>query len=523
MDSVYRKNEKNKKTLKNIALGTAANEVVNRYGNAANEFIKGYKGNIGDNNEVISKGLKQIAKSKVNEQYKYQNLKQQAGFSAEVHYENKVNAENIINGNTRRISRTDNVGMVNDTKFDFIEIDSNGNPLINNGDAKWGAQMKFCGKYGTKEEIVSSAKSLTDKLAGENWERYRGNDILVPSEQYEHIKKYAEDKANDLNEQARKLRSQGYFDKAKNLQEKANNYKQVAKDVKNSGISSKEAMFLREHPKLATIKEVGKTAHRAGMEQAKYGAIVAGVISVSQNISAVATGNKDIQDAIKDVAKDTATGAGISYVIAGSGSVIKSCMASSTNKTLQVISKGNIPSLIATTTLEVGKTIKKYINGELTELEVIEELGEKGVGMMASSIGASIGTAIFPGIGTIIGGVIGYMCSSSIYNGSLSILKEERLSYERRIKLEGFAKIALENMHIQQEILVKEISKNYIEKQEKFDEAFNYIEMSVKYENLEMFTKGLNQIAIEFGQVLQFKDFNEFDLFMTDNERKLIF
>ena len=130
-------------------------------------------------------------------------------------------------------------------------------------------------------------------------------------------------------------------------------------------------------------------------------------------------------------------------------------------------------SLIATTTLEVGKTIKKYINGELTELEVIEELGEKGVGMMASSIGASIGTAIFPGIGTIIGGVIGYMCSSSIYNGSLSILKEERLSYERRIKLEGFAKIALENMHIQQEILVKEISKNYIEKQEKFDEAFN--------------------------------------------------
>ena len=197
-------------------------------------------------------------------------------------------------------------------------------------------------------------------------------------------------------------------------------------------------------------------------------------------------------------------------------------MASSTNKTLQVISKGNIPSLIATTTLEVGKTIKKYINGELTELEVIEELGEKGVGMMASSIGASIGTAIFPGIGTIIGGVIGYMCSSSIYNGSLSILKEERLSYERRIKLEGFAKIALENMHIQQEILVKEISKNYIEKQEKFDEAFNYIEMSVKYEDLEMFTKGLNQIAIEFGQVLQFKDFNEFDSFMIDNEAKLI-
>ena len=142
--------------------------------------------------------------------------------------------------------------------------------------------------------------------------------------------------------------------------------------------------------------------------------------------------------------------------------------------------------------------------------------------MMASSIGASIGTAIFPGIGTIIGGVIGYMCSSSIYNGSLSILKEERLSYERRIKLEGFAKIALENMHIQQEILVKEISKNYIEKQEKFDEAFNYIEMSVKYEDLEMFTKWLNQIAIEFGQVLQFNEFNEFDSFMIDNEAKLI-
>ena len=46
--------------------------------------------------------------------------------------------------------------------------------------------------------------------------------------------------------------------------------------------------------------------------------------------------------------------------------------------------------------------------------------------------------------------------------------------------------------------------------------------MSVKYEDLEMFTKGLNQIAIEFGQVLQFKDFNEFDSFMIDNDAKLI-
>lgn len=523
MDSVYIENEEKKKTLRNIALGTGTYEVVNRYGSAANEFIKGYKGNIGNNDEVISKGLKQIAKSKVSEKYKYQNLKQQAGFAAEVHYENKVNSENIINGNNRRISRTDNVGMVNDTKFDFIEIDSNGNPLINNGQAKWGAQMKFCGKYGSKEEIINSAKSLTDKLAGEKWERYRGNDVLVPSEQYEHIKKYAEEKAKDLNSQARKLREQGEFERANLIQKKANNYEQVAKDVKNSGISSKEAMFLREHPKLSTVKEVGKTAHRAGLEQAKSGAIISGVISISQNISAIASGNKDIQDAIKDVSKDTATGAGISYIVAGSGSVIKSCMASSSNNTLQVISKGNIPGLIVTTALEVGKSLKKYIKGDISELELIEELGEKGVGMMAASIGASIGTAIFPGLGTVIGGVVGYMCSSSIYNGALSILKEERLSYEKRIKLEEFKKYALENMYKQQEILVKEFSKNFIEREKRFNEAFDYIEMSIKCEDLNLFTEGLNQIAIEFGRVLKFKDFNEFDSFMIDSETKLIF
>ena len=43
----------------------------------------------------MQKGLKKIAKSNVNPNYKTQNIKQQAGFAAEVKYTARQNAEKL--------------------------------------------------------------------------------------------------------------------------------------------------------------------------------------------------------------------------------------------------------------------------------------------------------------------------------------------------------------------------------------------------------------------------------------------
>ncbi len=510
--------KKKNEGLKDAALGAGAEEVVNRFGSATAEYIKGYKGVTDNTGEILSKGFEQISQSKVNPDFKYQNLKQQAGFSAERHYVDKENAEKIIKGQDIRYSRSNDVGWGNDQRIDVLAIDIDGNPIMNNGQPLWSAQIKFCGRYETPQEIQTSSERLAKELAGDKWEKYRGNKVLVPSEQCEQIKKFAKDESQKLHEKAAEYRQNGNFEKADLLDQKAQNFEQVSKDVQDSGISSKEAMFLREHAKLATAKYVAETAHRAGVEQAKAGAVISGAISVSQNIISLIRGEKEIKEALKDTAIDTAKGAGTSYIIGASGTAIKGVMQTSGNTIFENLSKTNMPAMIATITVQVSKSIIRYAKGEINEIQLTEELGEKGTGMLAASWGAAIGTMIFPGVGTVIGGMVGYMTSSTIYRAAIQVLNDERMSIDRRNKIHTLTEVAIGAMEKQGRELELLIETHYINRKKVFQESFDIINSSTKSGDLTLFTQGLNKIAVEMGKALQFKNFEEFDVFMIDQE-----
>ena len=89
--------DKNKQdTYVNVALEGAAEEVVQRYGSAVKEHFVAYSGVDNETGEQLKKGLKDIAKSKINPDYAKTNIKQQAGFAAENKYTARQNAERII-------------------------------------------------------------------------------------------------------------------------------------------------------------------------------------------------------------------------------------------------------------------------------------------------------------------------------------------------------------------------------------------------------------------------------------------
>lgn len=520
-------NEKNKKKdhsgLIDSVIGATTTENVERYGRAAAEYIKGYKGNVSADGHIIKKGLKQVAESNVNPNFEYQNLKQQAGFAAEIHYVDKTNADNIINRKNTRVSRSNDVGLGNHTQFDILAVDVDGNPIVNANQPLWSAQMKFCGGYQTQEQIQKSSEKLVRKLVSKDWDRYRGNKVLVPSEQYELAKKYAQEQSEKLSAKAKEFRTNGNLEKAKMLEDKAKKYRQAAKDITDSGISSREAMFLREHPKLATAKYVAKTAHHSGVEQAKAVAVISAAISTSKNIVCVMRGEKEIKDALKDVAIDTVGGSTSAYIIGASDTAIRGFMSSSKNSIFVNLSKTNLPATIATVGVQVGKSLIRYANGEIDAIQLVEELGEKGTGAIAASWGGAIGTAIFPGVGTAIGAMIGYITSSTIYGAAMQVLHEEQISVERRVRVHAIATAAIESMNSQRRILEKMINEFYSNREILFQQSFQLIDLAIKNDNLEQFTEGLNKIALEMGKALQFKNFDEFNNFMLNQNIALEF
>ena len=84
--------------IKNSGITGVSYETIQRYGDAAKQHYVAYSGQDNEIGKTLVKGLKQISNEKVNPDYEFQNINQQAGFSAEVKSVAKTNAENIING-----------------------------------------------------------------------------------------------------------------------------------------------------------------------------------------------------------------------------------------------------------------------------------------------------------------------------------------------------------------------------------------------------------------------------------------
>lgn len=168
-----------KEDLRNAGITGAASGTVDQYGSAIKEHFVAFSGHDYETGQPLTKGLKDIAGSKVNPQYQKQNLRQQSGFSAEVKESARYNAKKILEGSAERKVRTDDIGRVNDPLCDHVTLDQNGNIVSGSG-----AQMKFVG---------NTPKEAFKKLTSTNYEKYRqaGVKLEVPSDYYEGIQKEA--------------------------------------------------------------------------------------------------------------------------------------------------------------------------------------------------------------------------------------------------------------------------------------------------------------------------------------------
>ncbi|MDR0442152.1 MAG: hypothetical protein LBH44_01935 [Treponema sp.] len=502
-----RKKDEKAKTLANVGIASAATEVVQRYGSAVKEHLVIYDGQDNEAGKTLKKSLKSISKQKINPDYEYQNLKQQAGFAAEVKETARENAERIINGDKTRITRTDDIGRVNDPLFDHIELDSKGKVIAGSG-----SQMKFVGK---------NPKEALNKLASKKFEKYLDADveIEVPSNYYDGIKTETQAKIKDLQQQVKTLKSQGNNEAAKQCQDKLEKYKKIDKKLQKSKTSTNDAMEARKAPEVSTVKDIAKISHKAGLEQAKWGAGIGGGLSLVKNVVSVAKGDIEPDEAAISVVKDTGTGAVVSYSNAFAGSVIKGGMQNAKNGTIRALAKTNIAATIVTATVETGKTLGKYIKGEIDGVECLTELGEKGTGMLSSAMFAVVGQAVIPipVIGGMIGGMVGYALSSACYNELVSALQEAKLAREERIRIEKECEEAIAMIRQYRLEMEQLVSKYLVDHIETFHIAFDGIKDALEIGDIDEFITSTNKITRKLGKTPPFETFNEFDTLMASN------
>ena len=505
------------KTAENIAVARASETIIQRYGNAAKEFVVAYEGIDNATGQDLQKGLKNISGYKVNPKYEAQNLRQQSGFSAEVLDTAKKNAHNIVKGNSARAARTDDIakrvdekfgdiGGTNETKYDQA--------VFKNGKIVDASQFKFIG---------DNASACLDKLHSQKFcEKYvdKGVNFTVPSDYYDEIKAEIPKRIEKLEQQILKNRQDGKFELAEKKKLEIERYKKINKGLKRSNLTNEEAMFARKHPTLATAKEIAKVGHGAGLEGAKYGAAIGGGISAVRNIVSVISGEKDFGDAAIEIVYDTGTGAAVGYISNFGMSALSGVMKNSGSGLIRSMAESNMPAQIAIAVFETGKTLMKFASGEIDGLECLEELGEKGTGMAAAVAFAGYGQILIPipVVGAIAGSMIGYALSGALYENLTSTLKEAKLAYEERIRIERECSEAVKALKEFRSKMEKLISEYLMDNIKSFHTAFDIMKKAFETGDVDGVIAGTNMITKKLGGKVQFENMREFDDFMAGDE-----
>ncbi|WP_154393988.1 hypothetical protein [Helicobacter pylori] len=144
--------------------------------------------------KTLGRTLEGISKYKVNPKYQYQNINQQAGYSAELKEQAHINANNILAGKRERVCQYDDLPSEkkpqikkpfsnhatpskNHEIVDYVRVDRNGNVIANTL-----TQSKFVGKDGTE---------CFEKFSSKGYEKYlkNGMKMEIPKDFLEDFQK----------------------------------------------------------------------------------------------------------------------------------------------------------------------------------------------------------------------------------------------------------------------------------------------------------------------------------------------
>ncbi len=433
--------------------------------------------------KTLGRTLEGISEYKVNPKYQYQNINQQAGFSAELKEQAHANAQNILMGNGERLVQYDNLSVdqkaqigerftdyatpnKNHELVDYVRVDRNGNVIPGTA-----VQSKFVGRNG--EECFK-------KLLSKDYEKYfeNGAKMNVPKDYYRDIQKAADAKIESLESQIAKQKGLGDFQKSAHLEEKLQKCKTIKAHTRPASATKREAIEARLNPNLSTAKDVTRISHQAGMNAAQTGALIGGGVSLITNVYECITNGKDPMKALKHTAIATLKGGVLSYGSAFASSSLGGLMQNSANKIIQSLGKGSIPTIIVSVVATNATILGRYISGKIDGTELLKRLGKANATLISSGAMVVAGQTLIPipVVGALVGGFVGAILSETCFNALLKAREEAKLARQRRIEIEKECREIIKHLEAYQNQFKEVFEKYFHETTKFFNQSFNELE-----------------------------------------------
>lgn len=187
------------------------------------------------------------------------------------------------------------------------------------------------------------------------------------------------------------------------------------KKIYNRSLSRAGELFTDVKEKTYSVAPNAMEIGSAGLDKGFDTAVIMCISSAIDNYALYSAGEITAEEMVQNIAKDSGKGAFIGF---GVGSAEKG-MAILAEKTgsefLQSASSIGIPAEGIAMGIKTIEVASAYFKGEMELSEVAYQLGEKAASYGGYMAGAVIGTAIMPGAGTIVGGMVGCALSTETY------------------------------------------------------------------------------------------------------------
>lgn len=367
-----------------------------------------------DTNGAHTLGLRDISNWKKNADHYLTNIKQHAGYAAEVLSTTKENLLAISKGTGITTSRADDLPDLfkkNDQYVDKVRRDAHGNILER-------IQTKFVGKSG---------ESCLAKLMSKDFEKYildgKVDKIEIPKDYYQEIRSnnLIENKLTHYYEQLSRIQDDpAKAEAVQNLEANIAKLKKLDSMLEESTVSMREAIDSVLDPQSTVKKLFSKESLALGAKSTLITTGITLTVSTVENVSEFIDGKIKVDEMIKDIVSETAIAGAIdigSELISGSVSAV---MLKSSVKLLNTIAKSGIPSAVVSFAVESYDSISAYAKGEICTSTLAYELGDAAASVAGAAIGGNLGS-VRGFSGALVGSFVGAAVASEIYATAVEI------------------------------------------------------------------------------------------------------
>lgn len=294
--------------------------------------------------------------------------------------------------------------------------------------------------------------------------------------------------------------------------------KEIQQEVEKTGLAAEKRNDIRL--KKAAVKNVVTTGHEAGIAGAQNAGITTLTMSGIMNMVSVIKGEKECNEAIEDIAKDSGKAAVTGYVMGGGLTVLTQTLPNVTPKLVTALAESNVPGKVITAITVTGDTLKKWGNGEITTQECIIQLGDKGLNMATMGYSMVVGQTLIPIpiVGGAIGAMVGSMLTSSYYHKLVDSLKRKELEHQERKRVIAECEAAKEQIKAFRIELEKYLEKYLQEFRAYFDEILSSLELSYELGDADGVIAGANDIIRKLDGNVQYNTMEEFKSFLDSDD-----